>query len=726
VETNKSDSPIHRKIALVGNPNSGKSTLFNALTGLNQKTGNFPGVTVDKKTAHVRKQYGRNFFSLHYTDLPGTYSLYPKSLDEEVAARVLTESDNEDHPDLVVIVADATNLKRSLFLAGQIIDLNVPCILVLNMIDEAEKAHFFIDKDRLSNRLGIPVVAVSARHKTGIDQLERTICGELIEPAYRFIDPSNIATEAIALVQKNINPDLKDFPALHRAHRLFETNKEWREKLAAVGFSPSAAQAEESLLRYSIIGEHIAECTGKKAERPALTTKLDKILTHKTWGYVIFLFLMVLVFQSIFFLAKFPMEWIEGGFAAIQSWCSQHFPAGILTDLFVNGILAGLSGVVVFVPQIALLFFFIALLEDSGYMARVTFIMDKLMRRIGLHGRSVIPLMSGMACAVPAIMSTRTISNWKERIITIMVTPLMSCSARLPVYTLLISLVIPDKIVGGIFNLQGLALMGMYLLGFLSAIAAAWVISKIIRAREKSWFIMELPVYRKPKWSNVFYTIFEKVKVFLFDAGKVIVAIAVVLWVLASYGPGDEFKKTELRINVLKENPPGISPTTSYKKQKRFEKEYIEDSTRWSNELRLLESKKLELSYAGRLGKFIEPGIRPIGFDWKIGISLITSLAAREVFVGTMATIYGAGDADNTQPIRERMREERDPETGKPVYTLATGISLMLFYAFAMQCMSTIAVVRRETKSWKWPVIQFAYMGVLAYLASLIAYQLLK
>lgn len=722
----KADSPVHRKVALIGNPNSGKSTLFNALTGLNQKTGNFPGVTVDKKTANVKKQFGKETFSLHYIDLPGTYSLYPKSLDEEVATRVLTETDNPDHPDLVVIVADATNLKRSLFLAGQVIDLNIPCLLALNMIDEAEKAHFFIDKDRLSNRLGIPVVAVSARQKTGIDLLERTICGELIEPAYRFIDPSNIATEAVKQILKEIDPQLKEFQALHRAHRLFETNPQWREKLAALGFSPSAAQAEESLLRYSIIGEHIAECTGKKAERPALTTKLDKILTHKTWGYVIFLFLMVIVFQAIFFLAEYPMEWIETGFAWIQSWCSQHFPAGILTDLFVNGILAGLSGVVVFIPQIALLFFFIGLLEDSGYMARVTFITDKLMRRIGLHGRSVIPLMSAMACAVPAIMSTRTISNWKERIITIMVTPLMSCSARLPVYTLLISLVIPDKIVGGIFNLQGLALMGMYLLGFVSAIAAAWVISKIIRAREKSWFIMELPVYRMPKWSNVFYTIFEKVKVFLFDAGKVIVAIAIVLWVLASYGPGEEFKKTELRISMLNENPPAIPAATSFEKQAQFEKDFYADSVKWATELRALESKKLELSYAGRLGKFIEPVIRPLGFDWKIGISLITSLAAREVFVGTMATIYGAGDDDNVQPIRERMREERNPETGQPVYSMATGISLMLFYAFAMQCMSTIAVVRRETKSWKWPTIQFAYMGVLAYLASLIAYQLLK
>ncbi|HLG03339.1 MAG TPA: ferrous iron transport protein B, partial [Bacteroidia bacterium] len=514
-----------KKIALVGNPNSGKSTLFNALTGLNQKTGNFPGVTVDKKTATVRKKISGRQIDFYFTDLPGTYSLYPKSPDEEVATRVLTEKENPDHPVVTIIVADATNLKRSLFLAGQIIDLRLPCVLVLNIMDEAEKAGFYIDQNRLANRLGIPVIGISARTKTGIDQLERLIAGDVTIPAYGFIDVTSIGEEAVKLINKTHSKH-SPYQALHRAHRLYRTDESWKKKLEAIGFSSPAVQAEESMMRYGVIGEHIAACTGAKAERSLFSGKLDKVLTHRIWGYAIFLLLLLAVFQSIFFLAEWPMQWIESGFASLQKFCAASLPGGILTDLFVSGILAGLSGVVVFVPQIALLFFFIALLEDSGYMARVSFIMDKLMRRIGLHGRSVVPLISGMACAVPAIMSTRTISNWKERLITIMVTPLMSCSARLPVYTLLISLVIPKIIVGGIFQLQALALMAMYLLGFFTAIFAAWVFSKIIQAKEKSWFIMELPVYRMPKWSNVFYTIYEKVKVFLFDAGKVIVAVS--------------------------------------------------------------------------------------------------------------------------------------------------------------------------------------------------------
>lgn len=721
-------NPVRRKIALVGNPNSGKSTLFNVLTGLNQKTGNFPGVTVDKKTGSAKRVFGKTEFEFIYTDLPGTYSLYPKSLDEEVATRVLTEKENPDFPDLVVIVADATNLKRGLFLAGQIIDLNLPCVLALNMMDDAAKSGLHIDTDRLANRLGIRVIGISARAKTGIDQLEEIFAGEISEPAYRFIDPSAIATAAVKLILSE-NPEMKEYQALHRAHRLYESDEVWREKLSAAGFSPTAAQAEESLNRYGVIGQHIITCTGAKAERPPVTRKLDKLLTHKVWGYVIFLLLLTAVFQSIFFLAEWPMSWIENAFSWLQEICVTHLPPGMLTDLLVNGILAGLSGVVVFIPQIALLFFFIAMLEDSGYMARVSFIMDKLMRRIGLHGRSVVPLISGMACAVPAIMSTRTISNWKERIITIMVTPLMSCSARLPVYTLLISLVIPDRMVGGIFHLQGLVLMGLYLLGFVTAIFAAWVISKIVKAKERSWFIMELPVYRMPKWSNVFYTIYEKVKVFLFDAGKVILAIAVILWILASFGPGEEFKQVEGKLELVKLNGgyiPNSEPAISDTGLAEISNVMITDSALVDAKIKELESKRLELSYAGRLGKLIEPTIKPLGFDWKMGISLITSLAAREVFVGTMATIYGAGDADNMMPIRERMRLEVNPETGKPVYTLATGLSLMIFYAFALQCVSTIAVVKRETKSWKWPVIQFVFMGVLAYVASLVVYQLMK
>lgn len=733
MENSSRDKSLHRKIALVGNPNSGKSTLFNALTGLNQRTGNFPGVTVDKKTAVVSKTIDKKEVAFHYIDLPGTYSIYPKSPDEEVATKILTESSNKDFPDVIVIVADATSLKRSLFLAGQIIDLNIPCVLALNMMDEAEKSGLQIDIGRLSNRLGIPVLPISARNKEGIDQLETLLATHSDLPAYRFIDAGGIAKSAVDLIKAEYKDRWEDYVALYRANRLYETDEKWREKLSAVGFSPTTAQAEESLTRYGIIAQHIEACTRTGAGRSSFAKKIDALITHKVWGYVIFLLIMLAVFQSIFYLAEFPMKWIENGFAWMQEWCASVLPEGMLTDLFINGILAGLSGVVVFIPQIALLFFFIAMLEDSGYMARVSFIMDKLMRKIGLHGRSVIPLISGMACAVPAIMGTRTISNWKERIITIMVTPLMSCSARLPVYTLLISLVIPDKMVGGIFHLQGLVLMAMYLLGFFMAVISAWVLHLIIKGKGRSWFVMELPVYRIPKWSNVFYLIYEKVKVFLFDAGKVILAISIVLWVLASFGPGDEFKKTEREIILQEQKVDSFAWTSvdeiGYMGPEYYQWQLHQDSIVFdslNNQLGLLNSKKLELSYAGHLGKFIEPAIRPLGYDWKIGISLITSLAAREVFVGTMATIYGAGgDDENVEPIRERMRDEINPETGKPVYTLAVGLSLMVFYAFAMQCVSTIAVVKRETQSWKWPAIQFVFMGALAWIASFVTYQIL-
>jgi ferrous iron transport protein B len=710
-------SIVHRRVALVGNPNSGKSTLFNALTGLHQKTGNFPGVTVDKKLGSFRHKIHGITVEVTCVDLPGTYSLYPKSLDEIVACNVLTDPANADYPELTLIVADATNLKRSLFLAGQIIDLGRPCVLVLNMIDEAGKSGLHIEAGRLSNRLGVPVIPVSARDKSGINELKAVICEPLTPPAYPFCDLSQVAPDAVKFVQKEF-PELSSSAALHKAHLLANTNSPLKPILEASGFSPSAAQAEESLFRHGVIGQHIAACTRNQPERPAFTRRLDLVLTHPIGGYLIFLALLFIMFQSIFYLAEYPMAWIENGFAALRGWCSDILPPGWLTDLFTEGILAGLSGVVVFVPQIALLFFFIALLEDSGYMARVSFIMDKLMRRFGLHGRSVIPLISGMACAVPAIMTTRTISNWKERIITIMVTPLMSCSARLPVYTLLIALIIPDKVVGGIFHLQALTLMGLYLLGFVMAMLAAWVMNLLVKTRERSWFIMELPVYRLPKWSNVLYTIYEKVRVFVIDAGKVILIVSVVLWFLASYGPGNDFdaaRDTEAMLTQqISDAESGRNPLLA---------QQLEEL----NEARAAAaSDKLEASYAGKLGKFIEPVIRPLGYDWKIGISLITSLAAREVFVGTMATIYGAGDEENVEPIREVMRKERDAVTGELVYSFPAGISLLIFYAFALQCISTIAVVKRETNSWMWPTIQFLFMGVLAYVASWVAYVVLS
>jgi ferrous iron transport protein B len=701
------------KIALVGNPNSGKSTLFNSLTGLNQKTGNFPGVTVDKKIGTIKLT---DTVTANFIDLPGTYSLYPKSLDEQVTCDVLCNSDNKEHPDLTIIVADASNLKRNLFLVSQIIDLKIPVILALNMMDIVEKNGDAIDTVRLSEKLGVKVIGLSARNKNGIDELKKIILDPLPVPSYEFIDIKKIAPEIIERVKsvQKVKSNYAAFQMINNLEISSDNNGSPTNKIAdalnATVIDKNKLQTQESVERYKIINRIVEECVTHTSliKSKSITQKLDGILTHRIAGYLIFLMILFFIFQTIFFLAAYPMEWIEALFVTLSEWTRHTLPQGELTNLLVNGILAGLSGVVVFVPQIALLFTFIAILEDTGYMARVSFIMDKLMRKFGLNGRSVIPLISGVACAVPAIMSARTISSWKDRIITIMVTPLMSCSARLPVYTLLISLVVPQEKNLSFFNYQGLILMALYLIGFIAAISTSLVMKWILKSREKSYFIMELPVYRTPQWRTVGLTIYDKVKMFLFDAGKIIVAISVILWFLTSHTPTNKFESIEKKY---------ASP--SYVNSNFDEKLLKNRETK-------IASEKLEASYAGILGKAIEPIIKPLGFDWKIGISLITSFAAREVFVGTMATIYSVENADNTQTIREKMQAEINSETGMPTFSIATASSLMIFYAFAMQCMSTLAVVYRETKNWKWPMIQFLFMGVLAYISSFVVYQLLK
>jgi len=650
----------HLKIALAGNPNSGKSTLFNILTGLNQKIGNFPGVTVDKKSGFAKI----NNVSVEFIDFPGSYSLNALSQDEKVLPDVLADKNNTVHPDCVLYVADATNIRRSLFLCTQIMDTGIPVILVLNMIDLLEKSDEEIDVAKLADELGIKVFTANARDAKGIEELK------------------NYLTELFEIPKKKILSE--ESP---------ETDK-------------TKKQRAETILRYKAIGEILKKVVTKKEKGlgASITKRLDDILTHRIYGFLIFFAVLFLVFQSIFSWSAYPMELIENGFSVMEEFLSATLPKGMLTELLVNGILAGISGVVVFIPQIALLFGFILILEDTGYMARVSFITDRLLRKFGLNGRSVIPLISGVACAVPAIMATRTIPNWKERIITIMVTPLMSCSARLPVYTLLISMVVPSEKIFGFLNLQGIVLMALYLIGFFAAIFVALALKFIIKARERSFFIMELPVYRSPRWTSVGLGIIEKVKVFVFEAGKVIVAISIVLWVLSSHAPGDRFQKIE----------------------KRFRSEEFTQKHDAAEIEKLIATEKLEQSYAGMMGHLMEPVIRPLGFDWKIGIALVTSFAAREVFVGTMATIYSVGDENNTLSIREKMMAEINPETGGKRYSTAVAFSLMIFYAFAMQCMSTVAIVYSETKSWKWPLFQFVYMSLLAYFSAMIVYQVMK
>lgn len=652
-EGNTVHAAAPKKVAIAGNPNCGKTTLFNLLTGLNQHTGNFPGVTVEKVTGRI---ISKDKQETEVTDLPGIYGLQPNSLDEKVAVEVLTNPSSPDHPHLVMVVVDTINLRRGLFLASLMMDKGLPLIIVLNEMGEGEGLQ--VNATMLSQLLGVKVLTCNARSKKGIEELKAALLLPVRPVVRPFIAP--------------------------RAETMDEDG--------------------DTQLRFQKLKGIIEKCSTPAVsdKRKTHTDNLDRLFTHKIWGFAIFLLVLLGIFEAVFFLAQYPMQWIEAAFTSASSALASRLPDSAISRLLTDGLLAGLGGIVVFVPQIAFLFFFIAILEETGYMARVSFIMDKLMRKCGLNGRSVIPLISGVACAVPAIMSARTISNWKERLITILVTPFMSCSARLPVYILLVSLISPSATGGGSnVNNQALVLMALYLLGFATAIGSAFVLSRLIRSHEKSFFIMEMPLYRSPHWSSVAQTVLNKAKVFVFDAGKVILAVSVILWALSSYGPGDSLEQIEQRYAVLAQE---------------FPAEKLEAN---------MAAEKLEASYVGIIGKTIEPLLRPLGYDWKIGIAIITSFAAREVFVATMSTIYSVGSSDSL-PVRQKMLAETDPRTGLPVYSFATIVSLLVFYAFSMQCASTLAVVFRETGKLKWPLFQFFYMGALAYAGSMLVYNLFK
>lgn len=646
------------KIALLGNPNTGKSSVFNLLTGMRQKIGNFAGVTVEKKSGY----YTDGNESIEIIDFPGTYSLNPRSVDEEVVSKALKDKNNPDYPDLIMAVIDASRIENNLFLFTQLYDLGLPIVLVLNMWDLAKKQGVQIDLDKLQACFpDITIISTNARVGIGKDRIIQTISEHKKRGNTRFL----------------IEEELPEESTPHFERKRVELRKQKIQEL-----TPSFV----------------------KKEKLQKTSKLDLLFVHPLWGYLFFLMVLMVIFQFIFSFASYPMDLIESSFLTLSEFTSSTLPPGVINDLISQGIVPGIGGVFIFIPQIALLFFFIAILEETGYLSRVVFIMDRIMRPLGLNGKSIVPLISSLACAIPGVMSTRTISNWKERLITILIAPLMSCSARIPVYTLLIALVIPEGYVMGFINIQGLVLFGLYLLGIIGALLTAFILKLLIKNKSKGFLLLELPNLKAPVWRNVGFTVLEKIKIFVFDAGKIILAISIVLWFMASYGPSDKIEKSSQ----------SLIQSTEYQEANKEDQQSMKSSI------------MLENSYIGNLGKLIEPVIEPLGYDWKMGISLITSFAAREVFVGSLSTIYAVHDErEEKQKLRETMSKEKRKD-GTPTYTLASGMSLMVFYVFAMQCMSTVAVVKRETQSWKWPIIQMAFMGVMAYAFALLTFLILS
>ncbi|WP_333807938.1 ferrous iron transport protein B [Flavobacterium sp.] len=694
------------KVALIGNPNVGKTSVFNQLTGLNQQVGNYPGITVEKKQGVCKLNENTR---ARIIDLPGTYSLNASSIDENVVIELLLNKNDEDFPDVAVVVTEVENLKRNLLLFTQIKDLEIPTILVINMADRMTLKGIELDIPVLERELKTKIALISSRKKMGIYYLKELI-----------LNYNSLSTEP-CLHASSIDPDY--FNNLRRAFPNQLLYKLWlvitqdvnflnleRNEIKS-SFTKSHAdlkrlQQKETIKRYQFINDTLK--MGQKIDSSKATdirAKIDRVLTHKIYGYVIFFGILMLIFQFLFDWSSIPMDFIDETFANFSSLAKQHLPAGEFTNLISEGLIPGIGGIVIFIPQIAFLFLFISVLEESGYMSRVVFLMDKIMRKFGLSGKSIVPLISGTACAIPAIMSARNIENWKERLITILVTPFTTCSARLPVYAILISLIIPEKRVLGFLSLQGLTLMGLYLLGFGMAIFSAYLLNKFLKLSCKTYFVVEMPSYKIPMLKNVGINVLEKTKAFVTGAGKIILALSVILWFLGSHGLSDDFNNAEKII--AKQNH-----------SKTITSEEFEDQ---------VNSFKLENSYIGYMGKTIEPVIRPLGYDWKIGVAVVSSFAAREVFVGTLATIYSVGShSEEETTIKNRMAAEVHPKTGEKVFNFATGISLLLFYAFAMQCISTLAIVKKETNSWKWPIIQLAFMSGFAYITALIAYQFLK